>query len=300
MALRLTSHLYARVGASFVGFFGGGTVFTLLFFGKTDSPIYLVPFWFFGLILGGTYLAQLAFSLAFPAACPECRAAAARPTLRKPTLYVCRSCGAATDSARAMMIRQLAMLRLGTQQDEGESFLAWVFVFVGIGTLALGIWLAQDEIHLARNGTSTEAIVLRVEQKSSRDQKGKPETRHTAVVQYHVDEVRYTLTRGWSVPDTGGCMWPCYHQGEPLKVIYLPGAPGRAKIHSPAELFGVAGMFSGAGLLFAGIGVLIIRHQRQRPPQRESWKEMRDLIAEIRPPAAGASRGSARTPRDDK
>lgn len=34
MALRLTSHLHARVAATFLGFFGGGAVFTLFVFGN--------------------------------------------------------------------------------------------------------------------------------------------------------------------------------------------------------------------------------------------------------------------------
>lgn len=277
MALRLVSHLHARVALAFVGFFSGGTAFTLLFFGKPEAPFFLVPFLFFGLIFGGAYLAQLAFTLVFPAACPACRAAGAVPSLRRPSVYVCRACGVATDAMQAMLFRQLALMQVGSV-EKGERFLAWVFVVVGLACMGGSIGGTYDSMALLQYGAATEGKVIRITQKTSRNSKGKPETRHSAVIQYHVGGVPYTLTRGTSVPAGGSCGWPCYVQGQPLEVMYVPGEPSRAKVHSPGDLFSPSGMISAGGLLFAIIGALLLRRRHRNPP-RESWKEMRDLFA---------------------
>lgn len=304
MALRLASHLSALAAAGFVGFFSGGAAFMLLFSSKPQLPFYLIPFLFFGLILGGTYLVPVAFAFFFPAVCPACRAASAVPTLREPTVYVCRACGVASDAMHAMLLRQLASMQTGSV-ERGEAFLAWVFVLVGLACMGGSVGGMQDSIALLQHGTATEGRVLRITQQPSRSSKGNPETRYTAVIQYHVGAVPHTLTRSWSVLAGGGCGWPCYIEGQPLEVIYTPGDPGRAKVHSPPELFGPSGMIAAGGLLFAVIGVLVLRHARRNPPRppRESWKEMRDLFAAqklAQQKEPGPSTARARTGRGDE
>jgi hypothetical protein len=245
-------------------------------------PANLLPFLFFGLIFGGAYLAQLAFSFAFPALCPACHAASAVPTLRQPTVYACRACGATTNAVQALLVRQVALMRHGSV-EKGESFLAWVFVIVGLACMGGGLWGMRDSVALLQNGTATAGKVLRVTQNTSRNGNGTVETTYSAAIQYHVDEEPYTFTRSWGVSDGGSCAWPCYVEGQAVRVIYLPGDPSRAKVLAPAELFGVTGMLTLAGFLFATIGGLILLH-RHRNPRPESWEAMRDLFASLKRP----------------
>ena len=265
MTLRLTLHVYARIAVGFVGFFGGSVLFTLLVFTNPGSNLGATAFLFYGLIFGGAFLAQMAFSYLVPASCPACGAASAVPTVRKQFIYVCRACGVKTDAARVMLIEQFASMRRdAVQQEKSESRLVWVVVVIGVGCLGAGIWLAQDAIDLYRHGISTEAKVMRVTQKPTRDSKGRDETSYTAFVQYQVGNVPHTLIRRWSVPAGGRCGSPCYDEGQPLKVIYMPDDPAQAKVHSLAELFFAPALFCVVGTVFASFGALAIRHQRRR------------------------------------
>jgi hypothetical protein len=269
MTLRLSSHLYARAGAAFFGFFGGGALFTLFVFGRQDVPFGFTPFLFFGLIFGGMYLAQLAFTLLVPAMCPACGGASAFATVRRPAIYVCRACGAVNDASRAMLAEQLASMQSqAVKQEKSGSRLGWVFVAVGVACTGAGAWLAQDAIALQRDGISTEARVARVTQRPTFDSEGAAQTTYTASVQYQAGNDSRTLTRSWSVPVAGHCVSPCYQEGEQLKVIYMPGDPTRAKVHSLSELFMAPAIFGTVGIVFAAFGVLAIRYQRRRERER--------------------------------
>ncbi len=266
MALLLKSHLNARIAAAFVGFFGGFAVFVFFVFGSPSRNFGLTALLFFGSIFGGAYLAQLAFSHAFPAACPACGAASAVPTPRNPVLYACRSCGAETDAVKAMLAEALAKMRTEAQGEDRPKLL-WVFLVVGVVAIGVAVWLAQDSIRLLREGVSTEARVMKVTRQATRDSEGHSETTYTAFIEYRVGKTPLTLERSWSVKDGGHCMWPCYDRGEQLKVIYLPGEPYRAKVHSLSELFFAPVLTGLIGLVFAAFAVFMLRRRRSRRPE---------------------------------
>jgi hypothetical protein len=261
MALPIRSHLNARIAAAFVGFFGGFAVFDFFVFGSPPRNFGLTALLFFGSIFGGAYLAQLAFSHASPAACPACGAASAVPTPRNPVLYACRSCGAETDAVKAMLAEALAKMRTQAQGEDRPK-LPWVFLVVGVVAVGVAVWLAQDSIQLLREGVSTEARVMKVTTRASRDSEGRSETTYTAFIEYRAGKTPLTLERSWSVEDGGHCMWPCYDRGEQLKVIYLPGEPYRAKVHSLSELFVAPVLVGFVGFAFALFGGLMLRRKK--------------------------------------
>jgi hypothetical protein len=270
MALRLASHLRARVAAAFLGFFAGFAVFALLVFRNPHSTFGLNALLFFGLLLGGAYLGQLAFSRFVPAACPACGSsqAIATASLSNPVAYVCRACGAERSAAHALHAEQLESVHIdAVRQAKTDARLAWMLVAVGAGCLGIGIWLAQDAIGLLRDGVSTPATVLRVTNEATRDKDGDSQTTYTAVIQYHAGKVPLTFERSWSVPSGGRCLSPCYAAGESLQVIYLPADPNRAKVHSLTDLFMAPGIFGAVGLVFTVFGAVMVRQRRRGPAQ---------------------------------
>ena len=265
----LKAHLHARIAAFIVGFFAGFALFVFLIFGKPLAHFALTPLLFFGMIFGGGYLAQLAFGVASPAACPACGQASAVPSLRKPVVYVCRACGAASNAVQAMLTEAIASMPTPAQHEKSESRVLWVFLVVGVGLIGIAVWLGEDSIRLLREGVSTEARVMKVTTQPTRDSDGNRQTSYTAFIEYRVGKTPLTLERGWSVKDGSHCMWPCYDQGEAVKVIYLPGEPTHAKIHSLRELFFAPTLLVAVGLAFAAFGFLMIRHRRRRRPRLE-------------------------------
>ncbi len=265
MPLRQTSHRHARMALGVLNLLVIGAVYTLLLFGTRDVPVVLA-FVIFGVLVGGGYLAQLAFSHWYPAVCSACGAASALPTWKHGSVYVCRKCGAEISLQYAIHVEQLALGgTLADHERKIESRWGWGFVAVGAGCVTAGIWLAQDAIGLLRVGISTEAKVVRVTAKAARDNKGKSQTIYTAHIRYHVDGIPRTLERGWSVGEGGFCAWPCYRDGQQLKVIYHPGDPKRAKVHALDELLMAPGIVSSVGLVFALVGYVIVRQRRPRP-----------------------------------
>lgn len=252
---------------AFLGFFGGFALFVFLVFGKPLSHAALTPVLFFAMIFGGGYLAQLAFSYALPAACPACAQPAAVASLRQPAVYVCRACGVASNAAHAMLAEAFASMPPPGQQQKREAGVLWIFLVVGVGAMGVAAWLADDSLRLLREGVSTDAKVMRVTKQSTRDKDNNSQTSYTAFIEYRVGKNTLTLERGWSVKDGSYCMWPCYDQGEALKVIYLPGEATHAKIHSLRELFFAPVLLGTVGLAFAAFGFLMIRHRRQRRPR---------------------------------
>jgi len=263
--LSLKTHLYARIAVAFLGFFGGFALFVFLVFGKPLSHGALAPVLFFTMLFGGGYLAQLAFSHAVPAACPACGQAAAVASVRQPAIYVCRACGVASNAAHAMLVDAVASMPSPEQQQKREVGVLWIFLVVGVGLIGIAVWLAEDSIHLLREGVSTDARVMRVTRQASRDSDGHSETSYTAYIDFRVGKGTMTLTRSWSVKDGSHCMWPCYDQGEALKVIYLPSEPSIAKVHSVPGLFFAPALIGTVGLAFAAFGVFAIRQRRRRP-----------------------------------
>ncbi len=262
MALPIRSHLNARIAAACVGFFGGFAFFVFFVFGRPHGDFGLTALFFFGSIFGGAYLAQLAFSHSSPAACPACGAASAVPTQRNPVLYTCRSCGAKTDAVKAMLAEALAKMS-AEAQGEDRPKLPWVFLVVGVVAIGVAVWLAQDSIQLLREGVSTGARVMKVTTQASRDSEGHSQTTYTAFIEYRVGKTSLTLERSWSLKDGGHCMWPCYDQGEQLKVIYLPREPYRAKVHSLSELFFAPVLVGSIGLAFTLFGGLMLRKKKR-------------------------------------
>ena len=263
MALRLKSHLNLRIAACLVGFMGGFALFVLLVFEHHRADSLLVLALFFGMSFGGAYLAQLALSFVLPAACPQCGAPKAVPTLRSPRLYACRACGAKAEAVQA--VETFAAQPSAEQQEKNERRVAWAFLAAGVPAIGIAVWFAEDSIHFLLKGVSVEGKVTRVTQYETLDAKNRRDVRYTALIEYPVARTPLAIERSWSVKQGGSCWAPCYYEGERLKVIYLPTEPGRAKVHSLLDMFLPAALIGSIGLMLLVVGFWRIRRERPRP-----------------------------------
>ena len=258
MSLSLKSHISGRVVALFAGFLGGAIV--SMYFGTQLHGGGLTPLLMFILVFGGAYAAQFVFSRAVHAECPRCGSDSAMPMARNPTLYVCEACGAESNALQAMMAEELARAAAvaPAQQAKTKSRMGVLFLIVGVGAIGIAGWLGAESIVLVRDGVSTDAKVVRVSVDS-----GGHEIHRTAFVEYKVGAQTRTLQRSWSSDSGSAWTWPSYHQGEQLRVIYLPSDPSRASIHSIAELFFGPIFLTLFGLVFGAVGGAMLFYRRQ-------------------------------------
>jgi len=271
MRLSLKAHAIGRIVAAFAGFFGGGIAFTMLShrFEAGALSLALMPI----MVFGGMVLAHLAFNQIASVECPRCGGDAAPVGGKDFTAYVCKGCGAELNALGAQMgiggvTRQetpAAAVAQATpspeQENQTRSRMGHLFLVIGLIAFGIAIWLGQDSIRLVREGVSTDGTVVRVTHQSGYGPKNN-ETHHVAFVEYKVNGQPLVLERSWS-SEPGAWTWPSYRQGERLRVIYLPGEPSHAKIHSLPELFFGAGFLTLFGVAFTAFGVLMLRYGRQ-------------------------------------
>ena len=261
MNLSLSSHLQGRVVALFFGFFIGGIAFNLL--GEELHAGALTPFLLPVFVFGGAYLGQLVFGTIVTAACPRCGGEAATAAAN-PVLYICKACGAETN-VLAEMVRAKVAAAAGpgsVQEEKTGPRIGVIFLIVGIGAIGIAVWLGQESIRLVAEGVSTDARVSRVTRDSGRSSNSN-ETQYTAFVEYKVGNQVRTLQRSWSAKSGSSWTWPDYHQGEQLRVIYLPGEPSRASIDTLPELFFAPIFLTLFGLAFGGIGIAMLVYRRK-------------------------------------
>lgn len=268
MALPLHSHLYARGAALFAGFFAGLALSTFIPL-RTALPFELAAFASFGLGLAGAYLGQLAFSFATPAICPACGQASAVPLPRQPLQYACRACGVASD-ARRVLAEQAAALESPAKQKTRDSRLPWVLLWSGIVLIGAAAWLAQDSLELLRDGVTTDARVTRITTLVTSDTRHGRRASHTAYIEYRAGGSPRVLTHTWWEKPGRDCVWPCYVQGQALRVIYLPAEPATAKVDSMQELLSTPAMVGGIGLVLILIASVMLLWRRWRRPSVQS------------------------------
>jgi len=255
----LKAHLTVSIALMFGGFFGGAILHMWLY--RQGGALQEILF--FVLPLAGAYLLPLAFARLAPAACPKCGGrAAAEP--KNPLIYACRDCSAKFNGAEILLAEKAEeALAPGQVAARGtrSSFrqMPWLLLVIGLVAVGVSVYLAGDSLRLVRDGVSTEARVVKVSMRLDRDKEGKQVRVYTAAIQYQAGAAPFTIDRSWSVGENGSCLWPCYKQGENLKVIYLPADPASARIHSLSELFFAPGMFGLVGLVFVLVSVIFLR-----------------------------------------
>lgn len=272
MHLSIKSHLQARIAALFVGFFGGAIAFS--FWGRGLHAGGLTPFVMPLFVFGGAFLLPLLVSRMVNADCPKCGSGSAVPASAKSVVYVCAACGAETNGLGPLMGVDAAAMAAAANAEaatlatpagqaaekKNAARLGILFLVIGLVAIAIAVWLAHDSIRLEREGLSTDARVLRVtHERGSKDN----EMRHTAFVEYKVGGQARTLQRSWSSGSGSFWTWPNYHQGERLRVVYLPGDPDTASIDSWAELFVAPIFLTLFGVVFGVVGVAMMTYRRK-------------------------------------
>jgi hypothetical protein len=275
MSLSIKSHLQGRIVALFVGFFGGAIAFQM--WGSRlhagDFTLFVMPL----CVFGGAFLLPFLFSRIVSAECPKCGSDRAIAGSGKSTIYVCEACGAETNGLGALMGVDLTAMAakanaqaatLATPAGQAEEKknrrrFGILFLVGGLAAIALAVVFAQDSIRLAREGVSTDAKVLRVTHERGSQDNG---MHHTAFVEYKVGGQAHTLRRSWSTSSGSVWTWPNYHQGEQLRVIYLPSDPARSSIDSAGELFFAPILLTVIGVVFSVFGVAMIRY-RPKPDE---------------------------------
>jgi hypothetical protein len=265
MELRTTPHRHACTAVGILAFVVAGPAIAVIVLGiPRESPP--VMHMILALIAGGisAFIAYSAFTRSVPAICTACGAASAFATTAggMTTVYVCRACRAERSVEYINHLEEQATIEAGgTPPLKMEFFAGLLFVVVGLALVGAGYWQARETIGLLREGISTDAKVLRVTQRETRDTDGDRETTFTALIQYHAGKDPHTLERSWSVPFGGHCVWPCYKEGQQIKVIYRASQPSQAKVHTTAELSTAPAMFGSVGALFVVVGGLIAWQQ---------------------------------------
>jgi len=259
----LATHLKLRAALLFVGFFAGGILHMQL--PRTGVNAAFEPILFFLLPFGGAFGLQFAFARLYPAACPRC-GAAAWPQPKNPTLYLCRGCATESNGLEGLMREAAPPKEDAPAPGEvparprlsSTARMMWLFLAMGLLSLGVGGFKATDSIRLVREGVSADARVVKVTTRSGTDREGNAETIYTALVQYQAGPATRTLERSWGVRAGGSCGWPCYSQGEALKVIYLPADPATVKIYSIGELAFGAALFGLVGLIFVVVAIVML------------------------------------------
>lgn len=263
MLIRMKTHVNIRIVLAFVGFFGGFALFTLYQMSGRHSPIDFALF--FASIFGGGFLLQWIFSRLVAAPCPLC-GGAAYSTLLNPTRYRCSGCGRTPDAGVTYAIESMDSAPL----IRSDSFLmkavpglndGVVFIMLGIAAIAGGLFFGAESLELLRHGVTTEARVAKVDMRGD-DASGTRDYRATII--YKVGDTDLALERSWSVKRGGSCWWPCFHQGEKLKVRYLPAEPGKAAVYSLFDLFLAPALGFLIGIVFIFGGWVTGREIRRR------------------------------------
>jgi hypothetical protein len=237
--LGMRTHQNLSLALMILGLVGGGNAFfALVTSGFAAAMPGLRVALFAGLIFGGMLLPPLIFSVLFPAKCPLCGAAA---ELDVPNLlrYVCIRCGRRTDpgilwfSGKARSAQDDPAL----QKKPGEYVMAWIMFVFGVAALGGALVFGADSLRLLINGVTAEATVIKVSVHQQQLVSNKTRANYRAIIAYDVGGTQLTIERSWETDSDQHCVWPCYREGERLKVRYLPGNPAAAKVDSLPDLF---------------------------------------------------------------
>jgi hypothetical protein len=124
----------------------------------------------------------------------------------------------------------------------------YTFTLVGIGALAVALWLYRDTSIFLGEATRAVGMVVDLERSQSSDS-----TTYSTVYR---PVVRFTDGTGVEIKFTSstGSNPPSYSRGERVEVLYLPSQPQKARINGFFSLWGLSLIFGGLGALFLAVG----------------------------------------------
>lgn len=120
----------------------------------------------------------------------------------------------------------------------------YTFTLVGIGALALALWLYRDTSTFLTEATRAVGTVVDPARSESSDS-----TVYKPVVHFidrTGEEIKFTSSTGSNPPS--------YSRGDQVEVLYLPSQPQKARINGFFSLWGLPLIFGGLGALFFAIG----------------------------------------------
>jgi hypothetical protein len=148
--------------------------------------------------------------------------------------------------------------------NRGLWFGGLAVTLIGLIFGGVGAWLMIDALRFNAAAHRAEGTVVRLNWKTSRDNKGHSSSSAYPVVRFQAEgrEVQFEGSVGASPPH--------YDVGEKVTVLYAPGHPDDARIESTFEQFIFPGIFLGLGVLglLIGLAMLIVpgvtarRHQQ--------------------------------------
>ncbi|MEY4744400.1 MAG: hypothetical protein RL272_345 [Candidatus Parcubacteria bacterium] len=156
-----------------------------------------------------------------------------------------------------------------TRQGNPAILVGIVFFVVGLGALAIAVWLAMDTRSFVAGAARTQGTVIAVEAGSSGGDSSPT---------YH-PTVRFTDAGGKEVTFTSstGTNPPSHREGDSVTVLYEPGRPQHAEIDSFVDIwlapliagvFGVVFPLVGLAAMAGGLRAAILRRRLRANGQR--------------------------------
>jgi hypothetical protein len=129
----------------------------------------------------------------------------------------------------------------------------WAFLVFGIVFLLWGLGMGVSSLSFSFGSAHTEGTVVKLEENALDE----PPHALYPVVQYHVDDSKYSYTGVGSYPAR-------YTVGQKVRILYKVEQPEVASIDSFFDRWLVPVVVTGVGALFVGIGALIVWQGRPR------------------------------------
>jgi hypothetical protein len=131
--------------------------------------------------------------------------------------------------------------------------------------LPAGGYFAFQSLRLLAAGESAPATVTKVTVEKGRDKDRNYESRYAATIAFHAGVTPVTIVRRSTLAVGASCLWPCYRQGQSLRVRYLPAEPSAARVDSVMDLYGLPVMLLLTGTVVLVWGIALLRDFRRRP-----------------------------------
>jgi len=129
---------------------------------------------------------------------------------------------------------------------------AGILLVIGLGVGGVSVYLAQDARAFSSKATRTEGKVLRNVWHTSRDREGRTSRSASAVVQFFAEGTPHEFQSSVSSNP------PSFSAGDTVAVLYLPGAPDKARIDTFWQLSLGAFITGILGFVFTGAGLLLL------------------------------------------
>lgn len=131
---------------------------------------------------------------------------------------------------------------------------SWTMLLVGLGLLLGAGFAAWSEMRFRGIAVETDGRVVEMLARTSRDRDGNRSRTYTPVFAFRLADGKEM--RGEASVSSNP---PCCTVGEAVRVRYDPARPERAAMTGFMESWFVATLLGGMGIVFAGVGVLVMR-----------------------------------------